>query len=115
MRSVIEVDRVLALAREGLNKSEIARRTGIPRATVRDWLKGRTPEQRVAPAWPTDHDIAGPREQYSYLLGMYLGDGCLSEHPRGAVLSLRTGSSGSLKRIRVRSCAVSSIRMGPAA
>ncbi|HEV8373977.1 MAG TPA: helix-turn-helix domain-containing protein [Actinomycetota bacterium] len=37
MRSREEVALVLGLARQGLNDCEIARRTGIPRGTVRDW------------------------------------------------------------------------------
>jgi hypothetical protein len=29
------------------------------------------------------HDLRGLPESYVYLLGIYLGDGCLSQHPRG--------------------------------
>jgi hypothetical protein len=83
MRSLIEVESVLTLASEGLNQSEIARRTGIPRATVRDWVHGGAPQRHAPPAWPANEALAGPRQEYSYLLGMYLGDGCLSQHPRG--------------------------------
>jgi hypothetical protein len=68
----------------GLNNCQIARATGIPRSTVRDW--------RTAERW----DVATARARgplcpnlnefgasYAYLLGLYLGDGCLSAHPRG--------------------------------
>src|SRR6266511_963725 len=39
-----EVDQVLALRAEGLNGCEIARRTGIPRGTVKGWLTGHAPD-----------------------------------------------------------------------
>jgi IclR helix-turn-helix domain len=84
----------LELAGQGLSATEIARRTGAPRATVRDWLSGRVP--RVATraggscsqcGGPT-HPFARLPGHYVYLLGLYLGDGCLSRHPRG-VFKLR--------------------------
>jgi hypothetical protein len=65
MRSRQEVDRVLALAAEGLNHCEIGRQTGIPRATVRDWINGKAPRGRRSepPAWPADPSAAGPPEE----------------------------------------------------
>lgn len=44
MRTRQEVDQVLALRAEGLNGCEIARRTGIPRGTVKGWLTGHAPD-----------------------------------------------------------------------
>jgi hypothetical protein len=70
MRSQPEVDRVLRLALAGLGSSAIARRTGIPRETVRDWLHGRVP-RRAAPGGRPPV----PPAAYSRLLGLYLGDG----------------------------------------
>jgi transcriptional regulator with XRE-family HTH domain len=81
-----EVALVRALHAEGFNHSQIARRVGISRATVRGWLAGRTPdfERRRA----TCNVCAGqpatlPQAPYTYLLGLYLGDGCLASCPRG--------------------------------
>jgi Homeodomain-like domain len=87
------VTQSLELAREGLSTSEIARRLGVPRATVRDWLAGRLPrgfhgEAVGCPACGGLHDVGVLPPAYVYLLGMYLGDGCLSEHRRG-VFKLR--------------------------
>jgi hypothetical protein len=93
-RRAEEVAFVLALARGGLNSCEISRRTGIPRSTIVNWRHGRVPDRRrwrrtVGHAaclrctgyrehpfpWLTDYS-------YAYLLGLYLGDGCLLRHPR---------------------------------
>ena len=83
MHSRAEVAAVLDLVAEGLTTSEIARRAGIPRSTVKDWLGGRIPSG----AWwlPCDaHAFEGlDRAAYAYLLGMYLGDGCISTSTRG--------------------------------
>jgi hypothetical protein len=93
MRSREEVALVLALAAEGLNSCEIARRTGIPRRTIRDWRLGRRPSFEPGPR----HDgrigracavcggqpMALPQVPYTYLLGLYLGDGSLATHLRG--------------------------------
>jgi hypothetical protein len=83
VRSETEVAKVQALAGDELNHCEIARATGIPRSTVRDWLTGKVPThgRSVRVATP-------PEPEYAYLLGMYLGDGCISAHPR-AVYRLR--------------------------
>lgn len=79
MRPDAEHRAVLALAAEGLSDSEISRRTGVPRGTVRGWRTGR---QRRGPR-TADYDWARlPREPYAYLLGLYLGDGYLARFPR---------------------------------
>jgi transcriptional regulator with XRE-family HTH domain len=74
VRSREEVERVLRLAGEGLTQSEVARRTGIPRLTVSGWLRGKLPHSRQIAT------LDG--RAYSYLLGMYLGDGHLTHFPR---------------------------------
>jgi hypothetical protein len=87
LRSKEEVALVKALANEGLNHCEIARATGIPRGTVRDWLTGRKPRHARRDSCPAcghpphDFDLL-PGASYAYLLGMYLGDGCISKGPR---------------------------------
>jgi hypothetical protein len=76
-----EVAEARRLARLGFGASEIARRTGIPRSTVRDWLLERTRSDSSTRA--AAFDPSKLSASYPYLLGMYLGDGCLSVHPRG--------------------------------
>jgi hypothetical protein len=89
VRTAAEVERCLELQATGFNATEIARMTGIPRPTVRDWLDGRIPRlgSRRAGACPQcgldEHVRASLPPGYVYLLGAYLGDGCLSAHPRG--------------------------------
>lgn len=63
---------------EDMNASRIARMTGIPRPTVRDWLKRPRRRQRR----PVDL-AALPKEKYSYLLGFYFGDGTISRYKKG--------------------------------
>lgn len=89
MRTAGEVQSVLALVADGINDCAISRLTGIPRGTIRDWRHGDVPRRRLAGGpscsqcgaaclpLPTERE-----EAYSYLLGQYLGDGMLTEHPR---------------------------------
>jgi hypothetical protein len=95
MHSRESVAEVLALRAEGLGARRIASRTDLPVATVRDWLAGRLPKH-ARNLDPTS-ELPGSCEQcghaahrfdelpaeYVYLLGLYLGDGCISAHPRG--------------------------------
>jgi hypothetical protein len=83
----------LELRSRGLTATDAARRIGVPRATVRDWYVGRSP--RTASELGGCRRCSGPVHDfdllpgsYAYLLGLYLGDGCLSPHPRG-VFKLR--------------------------
>jgi Homeodomain-like domain len=94
MRHEREVAQVLAFAKEGLNNCEIARMTGIPRETVRDWIRGRVPRGPEASrrrarvgcvhcGGPKHSFDELPAEAYAYLLGTYLGDGFLARSRRG--------------------------------
>ena len=84
---------VLKLAGEGITATEIARRTAVPRSTIRTWIRGDVPRTaggagrsdvlRCESCLGSDHDFAGLPREYVYLLGLYLGDGCISSHPRG--------------------------------
>lgn len=79
MRPEWEYQKALELIKEGINDCEIGRRLGIPRGTIQDWrVRGRSQSTDC----PRCGDTSIDEEAYSYLLGVYLGDGCLSEHPR---------------------------------
>jgi hypothetical protein len=90
------VHRALELAERGLNPTEISRLTGIHRRTVSDWVRHGPPRGRskVDPAascpecgWGA-HAFDALPPAYTYLLGLYLGDGTIAAHPRG-VFKLR--------------------------
>lgn len=81
MRSYEELAAVRSLLAAGHNDREIARRTGIPRSTVKDWRnggrRGRTRAQTGCKiCGHPSYDFASmPVHAYAYLLGLYLGDG----------------------------------------
>jgi len=82
MRSADEFNEVRQLIAAGMNDCAIARLTGIPRPTVRDWRcrPQVLPRMPVGPmACGVGHNFAAlPAPPYAYLLGLYLGDGCIS-------------------------------------
>jgi hypothetical protein len=61
-----------------MSATEVARTLSLPRETVRDWIAGSVPRLERG----CDHDFAALSEAYAHLLGLYLGDGCLSKHRR---------------------------------
>lgn len=88
MRTQDDVDRVVALLRTGSTPTEVAGLTGIPRSTIRDWGEGRGLDARRDPdrrePCPCGHARSETSaSEYSYLLGLYLGDGHISGYPRG--------------------------------
>ena len=60
----------------------ISRTTGVPRSTVRDWVRGYLPASYRLPA-DAEPCLSELPPACAYLLGLYLGDGCISEHRRG--------------------------------
>lgn len=86
MRTREEFELVIQLKQKGKNNSEISRITGIPRGTVKDWINN-----------PPKHFVYGLNKKsmkdelvenkemhstYSYLLGLYLGDGYINKCER---------------------------------
>jgi hypothetical protein len=82
------ISRSLELAAQGRTATEVARLVGVPRPTVRDWIYGSVPRRMRStgrggcPRCGAAHEIGSLPHVYAYLLGMYLGDGCLSAHRR---------------------------------
>ncbi|MFN2589301.1 MAG: hypothetical protein ABR518_00820 [Actinomycetota bacterium] len=119
VRSTDEYREVDRLIRWGLNDCQIARLTRIPRGTIRDWRHrdGRPPgvfQDRS----PRECFVCSPvpfdQAAYAYLLGLYLGDGCLSEHRRG-VFALRVTLDNKYPKI-IEECrrAIMDVRPGAA-
>ncbi|MFJ9377481.1 helix-turn-helix domain-containing protein [Streptomyces sp. NPDC101455] len=78
--------RALALLEQGRSLNSVSRQTGISRAAIRSWQRRLEPLPSIttpAPGPPAD------AQAYAYLLGLYLGDGCVSAHPRGTGYYLR--------------------------
>jgi hypothetical protein len=103
MRPQGDVDMVLSFLAQGVSASAVARRTGIPRSTVRDWRDGRAPTRNRTSPCPLRDIESVADSAYAYLLGMYLGDGCISDHGRG-VFRLRITLDAAYPRI-VAECA----------
>jgi hypothetical protein len=82
------------LAKRGMSTAAIARRLDVSRAAVREWLTYGIDDVASRRAFVHDRPLGEPclvclvravlpRQAYAYLLGLYLGDGCLSLAPKG--------------------------------
>ncbi|MFE7756020.1 transcriptional regulator [Streptomyces sp. NPDC057418] len=80
----------LALLDQGFSQNSVSKQTGISRAAIRSWLVRIDPLDRSNPCPRCGDTPTEPQDPvaYSYLLGLYLGDGCISANRRG-VYSLR--------------------------
>ncbi|MEU2262219.1 transcriptional regulator [Streptomyces sp. NPDC019645] len=82
-------ERALALIATGRSLNSVSKETGISRAAIRAWQVRIEPLPRLlgqaAPCPRCRPEPAAPQDTpaYAYLLGLYLGDGCISAHPRG--------------------------------
>ncbi|MBA3431187.1 MAG: hypothetical protein H0U16_06885 [Actinobacteria bacterium] len=91
-RSIEQVEAVRKLAESGLNDCAISRATGIPRPTVAQWRRDarwellQNPPGRGSVHRSRDCPLCDGAELhpgwYAYLLGLYLGDGCISPYQR---------------------------------
>ncbi len=74
--------RAMALVLRGESLSAISRTTGVARATLRDWRdnpeKLESALKRACPRCASVRASIEPPGPYAYLLGLYLGDGCIS-------------------------------------
>ncbi|MER7839993.1 transcriptional regulator [Streptomyces sp. NPDC096040] len=77
--------RALALVAQGRSLNAVSKETGISRAAIRSW-QTRTEPRRRGHSCVRCRDRPSPPENpasYAYLLGLYLGDGCISAGRRG--------------------------------
>jgi hypothetical protein len=96
MYDVATRDRTLKLLAQGLPASEISRRIGVSRFAIREW-RLRTEQgrplyvggSRACPRCTEIPTLPEPQASYAYLLGLYLGDGCISRTHREGVFILR--------------------------
>lgn len=78
MRDTADRDRVRDLLERGYSDREVALRSGVPQTTVSRWRRS---WPAITVQWRPAH-----ARSYAYLLGMYLGDGCLHVSRRGRVV-----------------------------
>lgn len=87
VRSIETRAEVLRLVAAGLNDCEIARRLDVPRTTVRDWRRPSYMPKRAAGSrcplcGERSRRVAIEAESYAELLGLYLGDGHITDMAR---------------------------------
>jgi hypothetical protein len=88
--------RTIAMCRAGIRNAEIARKLNIPTGTVGHWKfndRARHPHlypqtRARTPYCPRCDGAELDRSAYSYLLGLYLGDGCITKAPQHRVYTL---------------------------
>lgn len=88
-RSVRE--QTLALVAQGRSLHSVSKQTGISRFAIRSWQTRIEPLSRTTEC-PRCERVPRPPEAataYAYLLGLYLGDGCLSRQPQRRGFALR--------------------------
>jgi hypothetical protein len=89
MRSIVLRAEALRLSAEGLTDREVSAATGVSKATVGRWrriaLGGRPRGPRPS---PVTSFRPGDAPAYSYLLGLYLGDGCVCRRPPSWALQI---------------------------
>jgi hypothetical protein len=81
------VDKAITLSRQGLYDRQVAQITGVPLSTVRKWRTGRRrasgADGRRKRACPRCDGVSLSEPAYSYLLGLYLGDGHIVRQRKG--------------------------------
>ncbi|MFE9395996.1 helix-turn-helix domain-containing protein [Streptomyces flavidovirens] len=79
----------LTLLTQGRSLNSVSKQTGISRSAIREWQVRFEPLPRMlGQAAPCPRCLPVPgvpadTASYSYLLGLYLGDGCISSHRSG--------------------------------
>lgn len=112
MRSIEQFEAARRLIEAGVNDCAIARQLGVPRPTVQDWRRRPQIRSRLAdcPGCGVIHHFNTlPATSYCYLLGLYLGDGCISRNRR--VWRLRITLDKKYPGIIHRSCQVINLLM----
>ena len=89
-RPTSDIGSVLKLKAAGYTDREVSRLTSVPVNTIRTWRNHRSSRLRKRPTPRIElcthcggpaHDLSDlPIKTYAYLLGVYLGDGCLTRN-----------------------------------
>jgi len=75
----------LDLIESGVSLNSVSKRLGVSRAALREWrdTPGRVHAGSVCVRCMPTVTCPEPVERYAYLLGLYLGDGCISKARKG--------------------------------
>ncbi|GHB14516.1 hypothetical protein GCM10010392_48300 [Streptomyces clavifer] len=105
--------RTPALLDQGFSQNAVSRRTGISRAAIRSWRVRTEPLDRSAACPRCGDTPLAPQDPvaYSYLLGLYLGDGCISADRRG-VYCLRIACADAWPGL-IDACAAAVLKVRP--
>lgn len=79
--------RALALVAQGRSLNSVSNELGVSRAAIREWQVRLVPLQRNGEPCERCRPVPRPLDNaaaYAYLLGLYLGDGCISRSARGS-------------------------------
>ncbi|MFC9827491.1 transcriptional regulator [Streptomyces albogriseolus] len=79
-------ERALTLVAQGRSLNSVSRELGVSRYAIRSWQTRIEPIKRAGMPCPRCQDAPTIPEEaaaYAYLLGLYLGDGCINAHRRG--------------------------------
>jgi hypothetical protein len=118
-KSLQTVRAALAMHTDGRNISEISRALGVSRAAIRDWVANsdtrieRLSRKAMHSARNCSLIDTLPSAQYAYLLGQYLGDGCISLVGVRKVPRLRIAMCDAYPDIR-RRCEAAMLAVMPA-
>lgn len=85
MHSRATVATALEMSLSGATSVAIGSALNVPPRTIRDWIRGIVPhcaDTSRCHRCLGQHDFDALPSEYVYLLGLYLGDGCLSQHAR---------------------------------
>ena len=93
VRSERDMERVRQLLAEGLSTRQVAAITRVPFSTVARWRGGDTAAFGAPPIVVKRPWRPADAFSYAYLLGMYLGDGCLSQARKSVLLRISLDSS----------------------
>ena len=95
MRPLQERFEILRLWCAGNSAKSLARRSGIPRGTIRYWIRhfaGVAQTEEATGLKPVQWGFESLHQHqhaaYVYLLGLYLGDGCISRTPKTYLLRI---------------------------
>ncbi len=84
MRTASEFHLVRHLVALGMSDGWIAKATGIPQRTINGWRRQGFPPGFRTRRWPTQRWRPADGPAYSYVLGMYLGDGHIASVRQGS-------------------------------